>query len=53
MSVDEQELMENPAVSYWLKTAITNTKERDIVDALNDAELLLAILNARFSNVKE
>ena len=33
--------------SYWLQDAIKDSKERDILDALADAELLVRILKER------
>ena len=43
----EQQLLENPSVSYWLKNAIRDTYRRDCVDALHDAEVLVEILRKR------
>lgn len=53
MVVDEQAILNSQSASFWLKDAIRSTRQRDIVDALKDAEILLAILNARFSNIEE
>lgn len=36
--------LQDPATSHWLRTAITQALERDPVDALADAELLLQLL---------
>lgn len=38
--------MQCPAASRWLKQALAATEQRDIVDAVNDAEVLLQILRA-------
>jgi hypothetical protein len=43
----EAELLADPCVSYWLKGAIRQTGQRDVVDAYNDALLLAAILLRR------
>lgn len=45
------ELQADPATSYWLKSALTSQLTRDPVDAVNDAELLLEILNRRLREV--
>ena len=37
----------DPAASYWLKAAITDSGRRDPVDALADAEALVIILQLR------
>lgn len=43
----EQALQHDPSTSYWLKEQFKVTKERDPVDALNDAEALVSALKAR------
>lgn len=43
----DAELLANPCVSYWLKNAIRDASNRDVVDAANDAELLYAVLIRR------
>ena len=42
-----QAILEDPAVSDWLKVALTEAIERDPVDALNDALLLAQALDDR------
>jgi hypothetical protein len=37
------------AASYWLKAAVMAANQRDPVDALRDAEILLAFCNARLA----
>ena len=44
---DIQIILEDPAVSDWLKAALTEAIERDPVDALNDALLLAQTLDDR------
>lgn len=41
------EILADPAVSDWLKAALTAAAERDPIDALNDALLLAGMLEAR------
>ena len=41
-----QELLARPCASYWLKDAIKSAFNRDKVDALNDAELLVKLLKS-------
>jgi len=43
----EAELLADPCLSYWLKDAIRQAEQRDVVDAYNDALLLAAILLRR------
>ncbi|HBD2603742.1 hypothetical protein [Enterobacter kobei] len=43
----EQALKHDPSTSYWLKEQFEVTKERDPVDALNDAEALVSALKTR------
>lgn len=40
-------LMDDPAVSYWLKGAVRALMERDPVDAANDADVLAKIMGER------
>ena len=35
-----QEILKDPATSYWLRDALTALLERDPVDALHDIEIL-------------
>ncbi len=39
--------MRDYAQSYWLQNAIKTAEDRDIVDALNDAEFLVGYLRQR------
>lgn len=41
------DILDSPCASYWLKNAIKQTMDRDIVDAWKDADLLTRILKAR------
>ncbi len=43
----EREIMADPSISNWLKTQLTASRNRDPIDALNDAELLVTLLNGR------
>ena len=40
------------AVSYWLKDALTALDQRDPVDALQDAEVLLALAEKRLNEMQ-
>ena len=42
------EALDNPTLSHSLKLAIRDASRRDIVDALRDAESLVAILKAHY-----
>lgn len=46
---DVIELLNDPAGSYWFRSALAGALDRDPVDALNDAELLVEILRARLA----
>lgn len=37
-------LLKDPSTSYWLQDAIVSARKRDIVDAINDAQILLEAL---------
>ena len=41
-------IMEDPTASKWLKEAAIAAEQRDLADALNDAEALAAALKERF-----
>jgi hypothetical protein len=43
----ERSLLADPAVSYWLKGQIRQSRDRDVLDALRDAELLSEVLRIR------
>ncbi len=42
-----REVLNSPVASSWLKEALGRALERDCVDAANDAEVLLDLLNKR------
>jgi hypothetical protein len=41
-----EEYLEDPAASDWFKTVLNSALQRDPVDALNDAEVLVTILRS-------
>ena len=43
----EIKILENPNCSFWLKEAIVQSHQRDVLDAERDAELLLRVLKER------
>ncbi|MDH5327638.1 MAG: hypothetical protein OEZ68_22265 [Gammaproteobacteria bacterium] len=47
LTITEQRLLDDSSVSFWVKKQIQETKDRDLVDATRDAELLLMILKQR------
>lgn len=47
MTLSCEALMNNPAVSNWLKQVLASALERDPVDAMADAEILLTVLRHR------
>jgi len=46
-----EQVFDDPAASFWLKSTVRAALERDPVDALNDALVLAAILDARLRAV--
>lgn len=44
---DERQVLESFSASFWLKDAIKTATNRDILDALRDAETLVALLKKR------
>jgi len=49
----ESQVLNDPACSYWLNARIVETMDRDPLDALRDAETLVAILNDRVRTLFE
>ena len=45
--------LENPATSFWLKRAVSESMERDPVDALRDASILVEILEKHLNEVEK
>ena len=46
-----QQVLADQCASYWLKASLQSALQRDPVDALNDALLLAALLDARLRTV--
>ena len=46
-----EEILNDESVSNWLKYALSTVLGRDPVDALNDAEMLVAVLNVRLRTI--
>ena len=46
-----EEVMADPACSYWLKTTLQGALNRDPVDALADAMLLTNLLQSRLDDL--
>ena len=42
--VNADDVLEDPSASHWLKNAISSASNRDVVDAINDAEALVFVL---------
>lgn len=42
--IDVHHVLASPGTSFWLKQAIRDNLNRDPVDAINDAEVLVAVL---------
>jgi hypothetical protein len=48
-SIDE--VLGDPAASYWLKTALRSALDRDPVDAANDSDILARLLEGRCDKI--
>lgn len=46
-----EQIINDPATSFWLKKALIEAVERDPLDALNDAVVLSRILQDRFDSL--
>lgn len=46
-----EQVLSDPAASYWLKNALQTSLERDPCDALSDAEALVSVLRIRLSTI--
>ncbi|MEZ8029235.1 hypothetical protein [Enterovibrio norvegicus] len=47
MTENEQNILNDPSISVWLKQQIQASYERDILDVLNDLEQLQCIMTER------
>lgn len=47
MPPSPDQILNDPACSFWLKEALEKSLARDPVDALNDAETLVTVLQGR------
>jgi hypothetical protein len=45
------QVLADPAASFWLKDALRSSLVRDPVDAANDAEVLARLLNRRCQEI--
>jgi len=45
------EVLADPAASYWLKTALCSALNRDPVDAAHDSEILARLLGDRCDRI--
>ena len=48
-----QTVLDDPCASYWLKNALKSMLERDPLDALQDAQLLAALMDVRLLNLEQ
>ncbi len=45
------EILDDPAASFWLRAALCSALSRDPVDAANDAEVLAGLLEQRWRSI--
>lgn len=48
----EEQIINDPAASFWLKEQIKDSSNRDILDVLNDVDILRSILTLRHEAIK-
>jgi hypothetical protein len=46
-----RQILNGPGTSHWLKDALKSALDRDLVDAVNDAELLAMVLGHRADQI--
>jgi hypothetical protein len=46
-----EQVLADPAASFWLKEALRSALDRDPVDAANDAEVLAQLLDQRCQEI--
>ena len=47
--ITENDVLNDPSCSYWLKEQIVKSSNLDPVDMLNDIDILVHILNSRIN----
>ncbi len=45
------DVLNDPTISNWLKSALSSALNRDLLDATNDAEMLFLILSRRLGEL--
>ena len=45
------DVLNDPTISHWLKSALSSALNRDLLDATNDAEMLFLILSRRLGEL--
>lgn len=51
LSREIEQILHDPAASFWIKKALQTALDRDPVDAANDAEVLAEVLSGRCSGL--
>lgn len=46
-------VLNDPSASHWLKNAVKSSLERDPLDALQDAQLLAALMDIRLMSIEQ
>jgi hypothetical protein len=49
--IEIEQVLADPAASFWLKEALSSALDRDPVDAANDAEVLAQLLDRRCQEI--
>lgn len=52
MNINIDDVLKDPSTSFWLKDAIKTLSNRDIVDAVNDAEILASLMKDRLNSIQ-
>lgn len=50
--MNKHTILNDPTASNWLKDALSTAMQRDIVDAVNDAEALTRVLKTELNNIE-
>lgn len=50
IAIEPNDILSDPSASFWLKQAVRDALSRDPVDAITDAEILVAVLQNRLEN---
>lgn len=53
MIISEEQLLKDPSTSFWLKEQIVALNNRDPIDSLHDAEVLLELQKQKVATLEK